>query len=126
MNMTWTHEYDRLHCAFGIPSVFTLTHEGEIHLDVKRTRDFYKYNSHWIDKIHNKSFTNSQQHLIAIDQNTKIPQYILLSTKDSCIHPQFQLVTCQNYAEAMKELQKYKQLAFEEHVKRMEIQQKDR
>ena len=120
----WTHEFDRIHALFGIPSIFTLTHEGELHLDVKRTRDFYKHNPHWIseEKIENQGVF---QHLIAIDQTTKIPQYLLVSTTHSCSHPQFQIFVCHTFTEAMEQLQKYKTLAFEEHRKRIELQNKD-
>ena len=123
MQITWTHEYDRLHSIFGIPSVFTLTHEGELHLDVKRTRDFYKHNPHWIEeqKIEKQGIF---QHLIAIDDTTKIPQYLLVSTLRSCSHPQFQIIVCNTFSEAMEQLQKYKTVAFEEHLKRMELQNK--
>ena len=122
MEMIWTHEYDQLQCALGVPSVFTLTHEGEIHLDVKRTRDFYKYNPHWIEKIEEQNIPQSkqEQHFIAIDQKTKIPQYLLISTKLSCSHPRFHMVICNTYSDAMEQLQKYKILAFEEHMKGLE------
>ena len=122
-NMTWTHEYDRLHYISGIPSIFTLTYEGEIHLDVKRTRDFYKHNPHWMEKENIPSVTG--QHLIAIDRKTKIPQYLLVSTNLSCSHPQFDIVENKTYVEAMEQLQKYKTQAFEEHQKQIEEQNND-
>ena len=121
--MIWTNEYDRLHYALGIPSVFTLTYEGEIHLDIKRTRDFYKHNPHWMEKGNIHSIAG--QHLIAIDQKTKIPQYLLLSTMLSCSHPQFEIVVCKTYLEAIEQLQKYKIRAFEEHHKQIAEQNND-
>ena len=108
--MKWTHDFDRFHCDFGMPSIFTLSHEGEIRLDVKRTRDFYKHNPDWITPLNTER--NPQQHLIAIDQKTRIPQYILLSTKSSCYHPQFELIVCDDYNFAMQKLQFYKKKMF--------------
>ena len=120
--MNWTHEFDRLQCDFGMPSLFTLSHEGEIRLDVKRTRDFYTHNPHWTEDISSRppspKHKNFQQHLIAVDHRTKIPQYILISTKKLCEHPQFELISCSDYVQAMQKLQQYKERAFEEHRKR--------
>ena len=118
--MNWTHDFDRLQCDFGMPSIFTLSHEGEIRLDVKRTRDFYKHNPNWTAPEYTDGGKNSQQHLIAIDKTTKIPQYLLLSTQGNCHHPQFELIPCDSYDLAMEKLQFYKQKAFEEHQKRRE------
>ena len=119
--MNWTHDFDRFQCDFGMPSIFTLSHEGEMHLDVKRTRDFYKYNPTWWTTPSNlKGEKNTQQHLIAIDQTTRIPQYLLLSTQSNCHHPQFELISCDDYDLAMEKLQFYRQKAFEEHRKRRE------
>ena len=118
--MNWTHDFDRLQCEFGMPSLFTLSHEGEICLDVKRTRDFYKHNPNWVNSSNIEGKKNRQQHLIAIDQTTRIPQYILLSTQAKCQHPQFELIVCDNYDVAMQKIQFYKEKAFEEHRKRRE------
>lgn len=116
--MNWTSEFDEFQCDFGTPSVFSLTHEGEIQLDVKRTRDFYKHNEHWILKRRSPNQKNEIQHVIAIDNRTHIPQYLLISTQDSCDHPHFELIECTSYEQSQDVLLHYKERAFTFHEER--------
>ena len=121
--MNWTSAFDEVQCHLGIPSVFTCNHEGELQLDVKRTRDFHKHNPHWLLSINKNveqrhTTKNVQQHLIAIDKATYIPQYIIVSTELYCEHPRFQFVSCLDFEQAQIALQQYKEDAFSQHKER--------
>ena len=75
-----------------IPGVFTFSHEGEIGLDVPRTRDFFKYHFERITATEFHSWNLRWNHCVLIDIATDWPRYALITADELCIaHPRCQI-----------------------------------
>lgn len=75
--MEFVDSFDKSLAQEGPPAVFTLNHEGELELDLVRSRDFCRQNP--------GPYTKGWVHCVLIDKHTQWAQYALLSSPDIAI-----------------------------------------
>ena len=76
--MDFVDTFDQKMAEEGPPAVFTLNHEGELELDVVRSRDFCRQNP--------GPYKKGWVHCVLIDKSTGWAQYALLSSPDISIN----------------------------------------
>ena len=77
--------FDQAMAAGPVPGVFTLSYEGELGLDVPRTRDFIKECLSRLGKsMQDVVWTSRWQHCVLIDHATGWPQAVLITAEELC------------------------------------------
>ncbi len=104
--------FDEFLATADVPAIFTLSHEGELRLDVERTRDFVRENPEALLEPQKGRHWN---HCVAVDQETKWPQYLLITGEELCQHSRFNVMRCLDYTSAISLLEEHRQALFKEH-----------
>jgi hypothetical protein len=110
--LKWMSTFDEYLATTGVSALFTLSHEGELRLDVERTRDFIRENPKCVLEQEEDVKWN---HCIALDHETQWPQYLLITNDGLCQHPRFHVVCCPDYDSALSLLEEHRQVLFEKH-----------
>ena len=106
-------DFDRFQAQSAVPAVFTLSHEGELGLDVPRTRDFYK---EALNRLGGElQWTCEWQHCVLVDNATRWPQYALVTGKELVgAHPRFCIEVLPSYQSACERVSELKRVVFEQ------------
>ena len=106
--------FDAAQAQGNVPGVFTLSHEGELGLDVPRTRDFYKHYFARIGSQKTMEWTLVWQHCVLIDNATGWPQVALITAAELCgAHPRCELEKCESHQAALDRVFELKSLLYE-------------
>lgn len=118
--MVFNGEFDLIQAQASVPAVFTLSHDGELGLDVPRTRDFYKEALMRFGK--EPQWTHEWQHCVLVDNATRWPQYALVTGKELVgIHPRFCIEVLPSYDIACDRVVALKRAIFEQDVERASL-----
>jgi len=100
--MLFTDPFDEELANTGPASLFTLSHDGELQIDVMRTRE--------LRRQHQGPFPKEHCHCVLIDQATQWPQYALLTSPGLCApHERGSIVRYASYEEALRVVEECKQ-----------------
>ena len=78
MMLSFVDPFDQQLAEEGPAALFTFTHQGELQVDVMRTRELRRQNL--------GPFPLEQCHCIVIDSKTNWPQYALITSKRLCLN----------------------------------------
>ena len=100
--MVFTDPFDEELATSGPAAVFTLTHEGELQLNLFRSRELRRQN--------HPPFPLSLCHCVLVDQATRWPQYALITSPALCVRHERAIITkCASYEEALQMVDDVKQ-----------------
>ena len=104
--------FDLIQAQSAVPAVFTLSHEGELGLDVPRTRDFHKEALNRLGE--ETQWTCEWQHCVLVDNATSWPQYALVTGKELVgAHPRLCFEVFPSYQTACDRVAELKSFIFE-------------
>ncbi len=99
--MRFTDPFDQALAEHGPAALFTLTHQGELQIDVMRTRELRRQNS--------PPFPIEKCHCLVIDSATKWPQYALITSSKMCSNFERGVIQiCSSYDDAIKKVSEAK------------------
>ena len=80
MKIGWNSPFDKFMAEEGPAAIFTLDHDGNLNMDVVRSRDFWQINQ--------PPFPRGDCHCLLRDRQTGWPQYALITSPQLCVtHP---------------------------------------
>ena len=95
--MEFIDPFDLALAEEGVPSLFTLNHEGVLQLDLIRTRDFRRQNV--------GPYIKGWVHCVLVDKATGWPQYALATSPELVLrHERADIVPCSSYEKALEEV----------------------
>ena len=107
--LEFSDSFDRALAQNGPAAIFTFSHEGELRVDVLRTRNFWQ-------RCDSAPLEIEWCHCILIDKATGWPQYALLTSPALCIEHETTVVRRANsFDDAMNLVESEKQNVFQSH-----------
>lgn len=101
--------FDRALAQNGPAAIFTFSHEGELRVDVLRTRNFWQ-------RCEAEPSEIEWCHCVLIDKATGWPQYALLTSPALCIEHETTVVRrTDSFDDAMIQVESEKQKVFQSH-----------
>lgn len=111
--MKFTDPFDEAVAMIGPGSVFVLTYEGELQLEVKKSRDLWRQH---LDAAEEERRTIAWQHCLVTDFETKWPYYLLITSAVLCRHYRQASIECfPSFEETLQELKKRRELFYQEN-----------
>ena len=109
--MRFTDPFDESVAISGPGSVFVLTYEGELQLEVKKSRDLWRQH---LDVSEEERRTIAWQHCLVTDSETRWPYYVLITSPVLCRHYRQGSIECfSSFEEALQELKKRKEIFYQ-------------
>ena len=107
--LDFSDEFDRVLAHNGPAALFTFSHEGELRVDVLRTRNFWQR----CDVV---PTAIEWCHCVLIDKATGWPQYALLTSPALCItHETTVVLRASSFDDALAQVEAEKQKVFQRH-----------
>jgi hypothetical protein len=100
--MQFSDPFDQILAEQGPAAIFTLSYQGELQIDLMRTRDLRRQNT--------PPFPIEYCHCLVIDSATKWPQYALITSSHLCRNFERGVIqVCSSFEEAIQMVSQAKQ-----------------
>ena len=107
--MIFADPFDEALAKSGPAALFTLSHQGELRVDVMKSRELWRQNQ--------GPFLVEACHCVLIDHETNWPQYALITSPQLCIrHERASIERYPAYEEALQAVEQYKKAYYQRQI----------